>query len=743
MTPRLASRLRGVQHERLEDRRMLAGMPQLLTAANAFNGPVTEIVAVGNVTYFVASTASQGSELWKSNGSAAGTVLVKDILPGAGGSSPHGLTNWNGTLFFAADNGLDGIELWKSDGTAIGTTMVKNIRSAGNSSNPHNFKQVGATLYFAADDGASGVELWRTDGSEAGTVRVKNISPGGFNDGGNYFFNGSFPNNLINYNGTLFFSALTESSGYELWSSNGSDVGTVMVKEIRPGGAGSYPAFLTSAGGNLFFSAFGLGSGDELFLSDGSGPGTSLVKDIFSGADGSMPSGLTELSGTLYFGASDGVSGTELWKSDGSLGGTSQVSDINPLAGDSMPSGIVNLGGTLYFSANDGVSGTELWRSNGTQAGTQPVKDIQPLADGSYPAYFTLAGGLVYFAANDGTHGTELWKTDGTESGTEMVQNLRSGSAGSNPHLLTAVGDALFFTADDGVSGPGLWVVKSNTAAQIVGQYVYHANSTFAGISVANALDQGKQLAKQGATPQLLTFSNLINTTRGINGLVFDIQDLPGTVTAADFEFRMSPQNAFQQGINPPDQWQLAPAPQSVSVVAGSPARVVIQWADNAVVNRWMRITVKSNANTGLAEPETYYLGHLLGETTGGDGDHFTVLVADILNIRAALTNSVNASNTVDLDKSGLILVQDILTARSALTQQLTQITIPGSGGGGGGGNLIEDSNQDSAEVQFSASGSILSSQYLAAMDLSISELAFSGESWETARWRRRFHGGR
>lgn len=681
---KIGTALSGISLERLEDRRLLAGLPQLLTAENAYDGPITEMVAVGSINYFVVSTNAQGSELWKSNGTVAGTMLVKDILPGPSGANPHGLTNFNGTLFFAADNGVDGVELWKSDGTETGTSMVKNIRSAGNSSYPHNFKAINGTLYFAADDGLSGVELWKTDGSQAGTIRVKNISPGGFNDGGNYFFNGSFPNNLTNFNGTLFFSALVEASGYELWRSDGSDAGTVMVQEIRPGGSGSYPAFLTSAAGSLFFSALGLGTGDELFKSDGFGAGTSLVKDIYSGADGSTPTGLTELNGNLYFSANDGTSGTELWKSDGSSGGTTQVSDIYPLDSSSIPTGIVNLNGTLYFSADNGVSGAELWKSNGTQAGTVQIKDIQPASIGSQPAYFTLAHGSVYFTADDGTTGTELWKTDGTEQGTQLVQDLQAGGLGSNPNLLTAVGDSLFFAASDSVNGHGLWVVHPNVVAQIVARYAYHANSSFAAVSVADALDQGKQLAKQGPTPQLLTFDNLINTTRGINGLVFDIQDLPGALVAADFEFRMSPPNTFQEGLNPPDQWQFAPAPQNITVIPGSPARVVIQWSDNAIANRWLRVTVKSNANTGLSEPEVYYLGHLLGETTGGDGSNFSVSYAqDLGPIRITVGTNVGASSPVDIDKNGKIQLVDIVAMRGNAAQQLTQITIPGGGGSG------------------------------------------------------------
>jgi hypothetical protein len=86
---------------------------------------------------------------------------------------------------------------------------------------------------------------------------------------------------------------------------------------------------------------------------------------------------------------------------------------------------------------------------------------------------------------------------------------------------------------------------------------------------------------------------------------------------------------------------------------------------------------VLANQDTGLAEPVSFYVGHLLGETTGSDGSLFTVLVADLLNIRAQLTNSVNPGSSVDIDKNGMVLVGDILAMRPNLTAQLPVIVIP------------------------------------------------------------------
>ncbi len=84
---------------------------------------------VNGTLYFRAGDGSTGFELWKSDGTNSGTVLVKDIFPGGGSADPRYLTNINGTLYFRANEGINGAELWKSDGTSAGTVLVKDIVS--------------------------------------------------------------------------------------------------------------------------------------------------------------------------------------------------------------------------------------------------------------------------------------------------------------------------------------------------------------------------------------------------------------------------------------------------------------------------------------------------------------------------------------------------------------------------------------------------------------------------------------
>ena len=97
--------------------------------------------------------------MWKSDGTASGTVMVKDIRSGSGSSSPYGFTAVGNTLYFSADDGTNGYELWKSDGTASGTVMVKDINSGSSRSLPNQLTAIGNTLYFSADDGTNGYEV--------------------------------------------------------------------------------------------------------------------------------------------------------------------------------------------------------------------------------------------------------------------------------------------------------------------------------------------------------------------------------------------------------------------------------------------------------------------------------------------------------------------------------------------------------------------------------------------------------
>ncbi|TRX25223.1 T9SS type A sorting domain-containing protein [Flavobacterium franklandianum] len=435
--------------------------------------------------FFMANDLVNGSELWKSDGTNAGTVMVKDIYPGymfAGvpnSSTPRNLTDVNGLLYFTADNGINGNELWKSDGTEAGTVMVKDINIYSNfsdgSSDAAMLTNINGVLYFRCNNIDNGYELWKSDGTAIGTVMVKDIFIGSSLNG---LPNSSAPYSLTNVNGTLFFSARDQStSNFELWKSDGTSAGTVKVKEIVAGNNGSDPIGLANVNGTLYFSANDGINGIELWKSDGTNAGTVMVKDIFPGYNAqnnyfynSSPNNLTNVNGTLFFSACDSEIDSnrqnfELWKTDGTAVGTVKVKEIRNGTVSSFLNGLTNANGTLYFVANDGINGKEVWKSDGTEAGTTLLKDLYAGVIGSEPFEFTYINGTIYFVANDGITGRQIFKTDGTANGTTGVNILNL--IGDPPSNLINVNGKLFFTARIGVYGTELWVLDTNLLATL------------------------------------------------------------------------------------------------------------------------------------------------------------------------------------------------------------------------------------------------------------------------------------
>jgi ELWxxDGT repeat protein len=428
---------------------------------------------VGGYVYFTANRADTGRELWRSNGTSTGTVLVKDIRPGTLDSGVGNLTNFNGRLAFTATEGTNGIELWRSDGTAGGTVLVKNISLGSSYSNPSGLTNVNGILFFAATTGSTistrQTELWKSDGTADGTVKVKDIAEDSITTRGS-----SFPTQLTNVNGILMFAAAdfyianNGTNGRELWRSDGTTGGTFLVKDINPGTGSSNPAGLTNVKGIAYFTANDGISGVELWKSTGNtglSPITALVKDILPGPGSSNPNSFANLKGNLVFAANDGTNGNELWKSNGSTVGTTLLRDIRPGAASSVPKYLTNVAGTVFFSANNGTSGAELWRSNATTIGTDQIIDIRAGAVGSAPNNFVNVNGTLFFAATDGVRGRELWTRKGTGGGTTLVANINPGAPSSNPTFLTAAGVNLYFAATTAANGNELWTLKNPTAA--------------------------------------------------------------------------------------------------------------------------------------------------------------------------------------------------------------------------------------------------------------------------------------
>jgi len=477
--------------------------------------------------------------------------LFKDINQASTGSNPSNFAALNGQVFFAADDG-DGTGLWRSDGTAAGTVLVSRTpvdrivttqstvyftagcslcRTNGadaptclpeefcadftvsgsvgdalffgafdpSSGQPalwwadnsgvqrlatfpswylFGFTSVNGRLFFFASDEFGGIELWSSDGTAADTTRVKRLTtnPGDaalVNTGDKLFLlvessdasvdgvwisdgteggtvrvaaGSPLPSNgAVSIAGTIFFSA-GEEGDVELWKSDGTASGTLRVKDIEPGPLGSFPQYLTVVAERLYFIAWDADTGYELWTSDGTEAGTVRVQDIDPGPASSFPFLLTAVDGVLFFSAEDGRGGRELWRSDGTPSGTRLVKAVAVATGYNN---ILAVDGTLFFAGHDARDGFELWTSDGTAAGTAQVADINQQPGSAQPSDLTAVGGRLFFSADDGVSGAELWTSDGTSSGTRMLKDIAPGFDASSPRNLVNAAGTLFFTAFD------------------------------------------------------------------------------------------------------------------------------------------------------------------------------------------------------------------------------------------------------------------------------------------------------
>ncbi len=182
----------------------------------------SQLTDVAGTLFFMTNDWNTGDTIWKTDGSASGTVALKLVEPGPFNSSTvNGLTAVGQRLFF-----WDWQSLWTSDGTPAGTLLVAKVY-------PNQFTAVGSRVFFVGDNG----ELWISDGSAASTRMVKeDMWPG---------IGSSSPASLTAVENRLFFSASDPAHGRELWVSDGSEVGTFLVQDIAPGPEGSLPENLT------------------------------------------------------------------------------------------------------------------------------------------------------------------------------------------------------------------------------------------------------------------------------------------------------------------------------------------------------------------------------------------------------------------------------------------------------------------------------------------------------------------
>jgi len=409
-------------------------------------GPCAGVEAIHR-GYFTGTDGVHGHELWVTDGTSV--ELVRDVCPGPCDGNPGSVVLLGDRVLFAADDG-SGIDLWSSAG------RVTDFEPRVPWTSLHGASLPGAFL-FGADDGEHGLELWATDGTDSRLVKDLDEADMG----------GSFPYGLSALGGTAFFFADDGTHGYELWKSDGTAAGTVLVAERVPGEEPRHPPDVR--GSAVVGTELVLAVDEALWRTDG----TTVQKvrevdareliafqgSLFFTAEGGLWRGDTRIPGpsnprllTVHAGRLWFFDDAGLWSSDGTaavleaegLTGSllASVGDRLVVSKDADPgSAWTVFQGRLYYTM-DG----RLWVSDGEES--------RPVSGAPGGATFAPLGDRLLFTTTGS--GIPLWMTDGVEA--VKVRDLAPRFLGRLD--LLAVGSRVFFPALDPATGLELWALE-------------------------------------------------------------------------------------------------------------------------------------------------------------------------------------------------------------------------------------------------------------------------------------------
>jgi ELWxxDGT repeat protein len=329
---------------------------------------------------------------------------VKDIIVGNTGSEVRHVTAMGGKVYFSANGGVHGRELWVSDGSEAGTHILKDIAPGGNSSNPRNMYAVGSKLVFTAFQPGIGWGMWASDGTEAGTVLINDVETVNTDDEYSYNWGATY----CVVDSVLYFNATNTTHGSALWKTDGTAVGSQVVKNIAPGGLGGTPIAMTTMGGKLYFTS--RDDNSQLWVSDGTDPGTMRYTNAFWFCDFT-----TAINGLIYTRATNGSMANGMWVTDGDPSNLTLLSTSFNAAGF-----YVERGGLAYMNPDNPSPSNRLVGSDGTPGGTGVVAAVSCFIP------YTV-GNTLYFSS--GSLGGDLWKSDGTGPGTVEVTDRIANAA--------------------------------------------------------------------------------------------------------------------------------------------------------------------------------------------------------------------------------------------------------------------------------------------------------------------------
>lgn len=399
---------------------------------------------IGNLLFYVIPHQDFGEELWRTDGTFDGTFLIGDVNPGNYSSDADEFTLFDGKYWFAATDTEHGRELWVSDDTPYGAEIFDDIITGPESSSPANLTVLDNRLHFTTNSN-NNVELWETNGSLAGTMSISVIDVPNASDEKPLFM-GAFNDNLY-----LLIRSETIKAAY-LYLIDPQNPQPTLLSSFSSTSESYAPDNFIEFNGKVIFTAYSTGFGTEPWITDGTVSGTEMIKDFEPGAQSSRPYRLVKFNNQIYFRANlNGIN--MLCKSDGTHQGTNALDTV----GSSFISGVNNLtewNGSLWFSSN---TDRELWWSDGNLLekklngfSSNGIKDINGQGD------------ALYIAGRANNH-VGVFKWTGQNGDTPMpLKGYDTYDGSSDNTFFTKMKNKAFFWAEDEINGRQLWSLSPN-----------------------------------------------------------------------------------------------------------------------------------------------------------------------------------------------------------------------------------------------------------------------------------------
>lgn len=463
----------------------------------AGTAPTPSIPVMGGVALFVASPESDAGdlELWATDGTPDGTRLLRPSFGRPTSSMAREITEIevvSDTLsVFVAHTPEHGWELWRTDGTAAGTVMVRDLHPTASAfaQGIGELMAAGDLVYFAANDGATGAELWRSDGTTAGTRLVADLDPRV--DAGTSAPLGSSPVPVAAVGRDVVFRASLPQAGTELYRTFGGGARAAMVHETLTGSASLPTGVHGAVGERVLFTANGAGVGSELWVSEPNADAARLVADLRPGTADSSPEFETRVGDRmlLRYGASS--SSLALLSTDGSMENTDVLSPPGEPAsvfGDDLLRVVERPGGQILMFASLNSTTGALYRTDGSPRNTHelarfPMSMLQRGGSVRTEAGATLADGASVFFLGDSNNRVDMWRSDGSAEGTRLIMRLPQNAQADwcNATLRGLANGKVFFASPDPTMS-GKWHVWSTNGTATGTRLIAPAGMSMVGV---------------------------------------------------------------------------------------------------------------------------------------------------------------------------------------------------------------------------------------------------------------------